>query len=38
VAIVRRDNDWRIVDDANRSTGWSEASFLAAAARLASKA
>lgn len=37
-AIVRRDDGWRILDDANRSTAWSEKSFVKAATRLAGKA
>ena len=38
LAIVRRDDGWRIVDDANRSTAWSEKAFVKAAAQLAGKA
>ena len=38
VAIVRRDDGWRIVDDANRSTRWSENAFVKTAAGLAEKA
>lgn len=38
VAVVRRDDGWRIVDDANRSTAWSEKAFVKSAEGLAEKA